>query len=133
MAQERQGAAKVIAQEGESVQVEHRGERLTVPMRGFPPGFKLRPGGRVILFDEPSGPVARPLVRPTRARLPREAVETRGALVIDDQHLEIQESTVVDERQPGRGAPPSDEYDLWIVERAEGEPTDQVIAVRRRI
>ena len=35
MAKERNGAAKVIAQDGTRLQVEHKGERLTVPMQGW--------------------------------------------------------------------------------------------------
>ena len=55
MAHERDGAATVISQEGDRIQVQHRGETLTVSMGGFPDGFKLNPGSRVILADEPSG------------------------------------------------------------------------------
>jgi hypothetical protein len=132
MAQERSGAAKVISQEGERVQVEHRGDRLTVPMRGFPPGFKLRPGRRVILRDEEGGPVARPLVRAIRSRLSPEEVAARGPVEAEGRRLEMQESTVVDEREPGAEVRPDQEYDVWVVERAEGDPAEQVIAARRR-
>ena len=131
MAQERDGAAIVISQEGERLQVEHKGVRLTVPMRGFPPGFKLRPGRRVILFDEPNGPVARPLVRMVTSRLAREAVEKRVAIEVEGQRLEMQASTVVDESQPRREDRTSEEFSVWIVERGAGDPVDQVIAVRR--
>jgi hypothetical protein len=167
MAQERAGAATVIAQEGESVQLDYNGKSLTVPMRGFPPGFKLAPGRRVILIDEPTGPVARPLVRAITSTQLREALGRQSVIATDDptgpvgraitptqlreawgkrsvlEHegrlLELQEATVFDEPQPGdadRAAgdeePGSEDYELWIVERAEGDPTDQVIAVRRR-
>jgi hypothetical protein len=129
--QERDGAAKVTAQERDRLQVEHRGERLTVPMAGFPPGFRLRPGGSVILVDEPTGTVARPLVRATVARLPRAEVERRGTVESEGRRLELQEATVLEEiDRPG--APATDEYEIWIVERAEREPTEQVIAARRR-
>ena len=140
MAQERAGAATVIAQEGDGVRVDYNGQWLTVPMRGFPPGFKLLPGRRVILFDEPTGPVARPLVRAMTSRQPREAVGSPGVLQHEGRSLELQDRTAFDEPQPGGEARASEEtrasgdedYDLWIVERAEGDPTDQVIAVRRR-
>lgn len=131
-AKERNGAAKVITQEGTRLQVEHKGERLTVPMRGFPPGFTLRPGARVVLYDESSGPVARPLVRAVRSRIRREDVEKRGALEIEGRRLEMQDSTVLEEAQPRGEERPSDEYEVWIVERAEGDATEQVIAARRR-
>lgn len=132
MAKERNGAAKVIAQEGTRLQVEHKGERLTVPMQGFPPGFTLRPGERVILNDESSGLVARPLVRAVRSRIQREDVQKRGALEIGGRRLEMQASTVVEEQSPRGEARASDEYDVWIVEGAEGDATQQVIAARRR-
>jgi hypothetical protein len=75
----------------------------------------------------------------------REAVGSRGVLQHEGRSLELQEGTVVDEAQPGgevmgfAGRAPGqarasedEDYDLWIVERAEGDPTDQVIAVGRR-
>jgi len=132
MAQERNGAATVVAQEGNQVRIEHRGKHLTIPMKGFPPGFRLRPGGRVILVDEPSGLVARPLVRAIRSRVKREVLQARGAVEIEGRRLEMQQSTILDEAQPKSEERPSEEYFLWVVERGAGEPPDQVIAARRR-
>jgi hypothetical protein len=132
MAQERNRPATVISQDGERIEIEHDGQRLTVRMRGFPPGFTLRAGSRVILVDEPSGPVARPLVRAFVSRQPREVVERRGTLEHEGRRLELQASTVIDEpRAPGQEHG-TGTYEVWIVERAEPAPTDQVIAVRRR-
>jgi hypothetical protein len=134
MSQERAGAATVIAQEGDRVQVDHNGKWLTVPMRGFPDGFKLVPGRLVVLFDEPTGPVARPLVRVVRA-VPSgqlgEGGDRPGVLEHEGRRLEMQEGTVFDEPQPGVEARASEDNDVWIVERAGGDPADQVIAVRR--
>jgi hypothetical protein len=48
--------ATVSAQEGDHVSV-------SIPVAGFPPGFQLRPGERVVLATDDSGLVARPLVR----------------------------------------------------------------------
>jgi hypothetical protein len=67
MSKERSGAATVVSQEGDEVQVEHGDDKLTARMVGFPPGFRLRPGERVILRDEASGVTARPLVVACRA------------------------------------------------------------------
>jgi hypothetical protein len=131
MAQERNRAATVITQEGEQLRVEHEGKQLTVRMRGFPDGFRLRPGGRVILFDEPSGPVARPLVRAVRSRAARETLQRRGTVEVEGRRLEMQESTIVEEPRP-TAEEPADEYVLWVVERGAGEAGDQVIAARRR-
>ena len=132
MAQERNGAANIIAQHGERVQVEHGGQQLTVPMRGFPPGFQLRPGARVILLDEASGPVARPLVRALTFRLPREAVQRRGGLEAEGRRLEMQPSTLLEERAASGDEGTTAEYEVWVVERADSDPVEQVMAVRRR-
>jgi hypothetical protein len=132
MAKERDGAARVIAQEGSRLQVEHRGERLTVPMQGFPPGFVLRPGARVILRDETPGPVARPLVRAILSSLPPQALESRAQLDVAGRRLEMQEGTLVEEGPRRPDARPSDQYEVWLVEGQEGDPAQQVIAVRRR-
>lgn len=129
MAKERAGAANVVAQEQERVQVEHRGDRLTVPLKGFPPGFVLRPGSRVILVDEPSGPVARPLVRALRQRLRRADVERRGPLDVQGRRVELQPGTVLDEIGPPGETRAEDDYEVWVVEGAD--PAAQVIAARR--
>lgn len=131
MTQERKGAATVIAQEESRVEVEYEGEHLTVPLVGFPPDFRLRPGERVILVDEPTGPVARPLVRAIVSRLPDEAREQRGEVEIEGRRLVMQSSTVLepDVREEGR---PSEEHVLWIIEPGEAEGPDQVVAARRR-
>lgn len=129
MAKERNGAAKVIAQEGTRLQVEHKGERLTVPMQGFPPGFTLRPGARVVLYDESSGPVARPLVRAVRSRIQPEALKKRGGLEVGGRRLEMQPSTVIEETSPRGEERAPDEYEIWIV---EGDGAEQVIAARPR-
>lgn len=132
MVQERAGTAAVIAQEGERIQVDYNGERLTVPMRGFPPGFEVHPGSRVILVDEPTGPVARPLVRAITSNQRREAVGRRLALEHGGRRLELQEGTVIDQPYAAEEEQASAEFDLWVLERTEGDPTDQVIAGRRR-
>jgi len=121
-----------MSQDGERVQVDHRGKRLTVPMRGFPPGFTLRPGARVILYEEPSGPVARPLVRAVRSRVRPQDIAARGEIEVAERRLEMQANTIVEEAPPQPNEPPSDEYEVWFVERADGDAADQVIAARRR-
>ena len=132
MTRERAGAATVIAQEGGRIEVDYKGERLTVPMRGFPPSFKVHPGSRVILVDEPTGPVARPLVRAITSNQRREAVGRRLALRHEGRRLELQEGTIFDEPYAADEERASEEYDLWILERADGDSTEQVIAGRRR-
>jgi hypothetical protein len=130
MAQERDRAARVVSQTGDRVEVDHQGRRLTMLMRGFPAGFTLQPGSRVIVYDEPSGPVARPLVRAVVSRVRPEEIQARGRLAVADRRLEMQASTIVAEPPLRAGARPSDEYEIWYVDRADGEAVDQVIAVR---
>lgn len=131
MAQERNGAATVIEQQGARVRVEYQGERIMVPMVGFPPTFKLRPGERVILVDQPSGPIARPLVRAISSRIPQQALERGREFEIEGQRLVIQESTVVYEPEPSKEQRPTEEHVLWFVDPGEAEGPNQVIAIRR--
>ena len=132
MPKEKNGAARVIAQEGSRVQVEHKGGSLTVPMQGFPPGFTLRPGSRVILYEEASGLSARPLTRAIRSRVQRADLQKRGTLEVGGRRVEMQASTVVEDAAPegARGERAADDYEVWIVEGPEGEATPQVIAAR---
>jgi len=132
MPKEKNGAARVIAQDGTHVQVEHKGGSLTVPMQGFPPGFTLRPGSRVILYEEASGLSARPLTRAFRTRIQPAELRKRGTLEAGGRRVEMQANTVLDDTAPeaagARAAP--DDYEVWIVEGGEGEATAQVIAAR---
>ena len=131
MPKEREGSGTVVAQRGDRLDVDYRGQRLTVPMKGFPPGFELLPQSRVILVDEPSGTVARPLVRLIRSELAASDVEKHGALNVRGRALQMQSNTVVSET-PAQGDSRPGEYEVWVVERADDEEANQVIAVRRR-
>ena len=111
----------VAGQDGSNVLV-------SVPMVGFPEGFELPPGARVMLVNTPSGPAARPLVRATRTTVPREALEGRDELELDDRRAVLQDATVVGEQPQVEGA--GDEDVVWLVESGEEKDPDQVIAVR---
>jgi hypothetical protein len=132
MPTERDGAAIVIAQDGERVQVEHRGERLAAAMKGFPEGFRLNPGTRVILVDEPEGPVAMPLVRVIVSRLPPVAVQESILLDVEGRRLEMQVSTLLGALKRREAASPSDDFVFWILERNDSQQVDQVMAIDRR-
>lgn len=129
MSQERAGAATVVAQEGNVVHVDHAGQRLTADMVGFPPGFTLRPGARVVLRDEPSGVTARPLVRAVRSSVNRETVEAERRVTVGDRELALEDATLVDDEPPSAAAG-GEETTLWVVESAAEGP-EQVVAVRR--
>jgi hypothetical protein len=111
----------VVGQEGQSVLV-------AIPMVGFPEGFQLAPGARVVLVRTRSGLAARPLSRAVRVRVPPEVLERRaGANLVDGK--ELQEATVVGEQAPVEGAP--DEDLVWVVDSGDAEGPQQVIAIRR--
>lgn len=129
---ERDSAALVVGQEGDLVQVEHRGERLSIPMKGFPPDFKLQKGNRVILVDEPSGTVARPLVRVILTAIAPEAIAKGEPVEVEGRQLEIQQATIFEERRGAAQARRGDQYVAWVlVEDAGRDRSDQVVALRR--
>lgn len=111
----------VVGQDGSNVLV-------SVPLVGFPEGFQLPPGARVMLVDTPSGPAAKPLVRATRTTVPRAALEKREELELDEGQAVLQDATVVGEQPRVEGA--GDEDVVWLVESGDPKDPDQVIAVR---
>jgi hypothetical protein len=125
MAKEQQGevghVVSVVRQEGQT-------SLVAVPMVGFPEGFQLAPGARVVLVSTPSGPAVRPLVRAMRAEVPRDVLETRGELTVGDRRMTLQDATVIGE-QP-RAEESSDEDLVWVVDSTDKEGPEQVIAVR---
>lgn len=94
---------------------------VTLPLVGFPPGFRLRPGDRVVVAqDDESRLVVRPLVRAvTVQERPDESVEQ---LVAEGQTFTLGAGAVREEH----GEPP---YSVWVVDNATGE-RGQVIAFR---
>jgi hypothetical protein len=127
MAQERDHAATVISQEGDRLLVEHGGRRIAAAMRGFPAGFRLAPGARVILRDESDGVAARPLVRTVEADLASPALHATARLEVGAQTLEVQQTTIVD-RSAAPSAGPR-RHVLWVIEHGDIEP-GQVVATR---
>ena len=94
---------------------------VTLPLVGFPPGFRLRPGDRVVVAqDDESRLVVRPLVRAvTVQERPDESVEQ---LVVEGQMFTLAAGAAREEH----GEPP---YSVWVVDNATGE-RGQVIAFR---
>ena len=114
----------VVGQEGAAALV-------ALPMVGFPDGFQLTPGARVVLVTRPSGPAVRPLVRAIRtAEVPADPLQEGAELALGGGPKVLQEATVVDE-QPAVGAERPGENVVWVVESAGAEGPEQVIAVRR--
>lgn len=94
---------------------------VSLPMAGFPPGFELRPGDRVVLVLDENGPVVRPLVRAVTVQEPPS--ESGEQLMAGGQTFALQSATI---REDEGGGPP---YTVWVVDRAEGDQ-GQVIAFR---
>jgi hypothetical protein len=117
---------------GESGQVtevtQQEGKRvlLSVPMVGFPPGFKLRPGERVVLVQDEKGPAVRPLVYTVTVDDLSE--ESAGTLKAGRRNFAVQKSTVRDEgtSEEGGGGP----YEVFVVDRGKAKGPEQVIAIR---
>lgn len=129
MTRERSGSATVVSQEGTQLRVSYRDQQLTARMLGFPPGFKLRPGERVILADEPSGLTARPLVRVIRRGVRREALERDRQADLAGEQVAMQEGTAV-ALEPEQAPRRPDWATIWIVEPGDAKGPQQVIAAR---
>jgi hypothetical protein len=119
------GKSRDEGQEGHVVTVtEQKGQSVlvAVPMVGFPDGFQLAPGARVVLVSTPSGPAARPLVRAVPGAAPPESDADDGSRVTQD-------ATEVGEQPSVEGSPSEDV--VWVVDSVGAEGPEQVIAVRR--
>jgi hypothetical protein len=125
--------ARSQGEEGRVVSVtgqEGQNALVAVPMVGFPEGFQLPPGARVVLVYTPSGPAVRPLARAIPARVPPEALDQRGEVPIGPGRRGVmQDATVVGEQPSTERA--RDEDVVWVVDSADPEAPDHVIAVRR--
>jgi hypothetical protein len=125
--------ARSQGEEGHVVSVtgqEGQNALVAVPMAGFPEGFQLPPGARVVLVRGPSGPAVRPLARAISGRVPPEAVEQRGEVPTGlGRRARMQDATVVGEQPSTERA--GDEDVVWVVESTDPDAPDQVIAVRR--
>ena len=118
-------------QEGHVVTVEKQEGQsalVAVPMVGFPDGFQLAPGSRVVLVSTPSGAAVRPLVRAIRATVPRDAQDHLDEPIAGGGRRVLQEATEVGDQPSVKGS--SNEDVLWVVESSDADGPEQVIAVR---
>src|SRR5688572_19361948 len=118
MPNERNSTARVLSQEDDNLQVDYNGERLTVPMKGFPPEFKLQKGSRVIIYDDPAGTVARRLARFAVAKLSPEAVVKGGPLQVEGRRLQTGPAIGLDRRAVETERERGDQYVLWAIEES---------------
>lgn len=115
MAGEAGRVLEVIQQDGDQVTVK-------VPMRGFPPGFTIRPGARVVLMNDDDGPTVRPLVRAVEA----DNVEIQGEEVAaSNKRFALQESTIRN-TDPGAGTRPV----VFVLDQGSSTEPEQVLSIR---
>lgn len=107
-----------VGQVTEVVRQEDGRVTVSLPMVGFPPGFELAPGDRVLVVQDDNGPAVRPLVRALTVQ--ERPVESDDGLEAGGQRFAMQPAAVRDE---GDGP-----YRVWVVDRADGEQ-GQVIAI----
>ena len=101
--------------------VQQQGDKVTVavPMAGFPAGFQLQAGDRVVLVNEASGVVARPLVHFQEA--------AAGAANLAALRMTPQ---AVGADKLGAAAPAGN-VGVWTIESSAGGPA-RVVAVREK-
>lgn len=106
--------ARIERQEGDRVLV-------SLPLVGFPDGYMLRPGARVVVVFDEDGPAVRPAVDivPIGDSAPD---ATGGTLTARGRRLEVPANIVRDESGNG-------EYIAFVIGGDEGE---QVVAIRRQ-
>jgi hypothetical protein len=118
-------------QEGHVVTVakqEGQNALVAVPMVGFPDGFQLAPGARVVLVSTPSGAAVRPLVRAIAATVPQDALDNRDEPIDGGGRRVLQDATEVGDQPSAKGS--SNEDVLWVVESSDAGGPEQVIAIR---
>ncbi|HET8775477.1 MAG TPA: hypothetical protein VFP80_16875 [Thermoanaerobaculia bacterium] len=93
---------------------------LSVPMEGFPDGFQLRAGDRVVLVQGETGPAVRPL---TRAYPVDRTDEKDGLLRTADHEFYVQAATV-------RSRSQDQQHMVFSVPNDRGEP-EQLLSIRR--
>jgi hypothetical protein len=121
----------MAGEQGATVTVVQREERvlISVPLVGFPAGFQLRAGERVVLVTDASGPAVRPLVHSAVVDASIQDLSTRGALTLDGHSYALQSSTVFGDPTPAHAAAPRGCV-VWVVDSSAADGPRRVIAVR---
>ena len=123
------GVATVVRQEDNRVLVRDEDRReTTLPLVGFPRGFKLHPGQRVAVIREQSGLVARPLVVSRTGRATPQDVAS-GAVEVAGPSAVLQPASVRGEVSPG-DRPVPDQFDVFVVDHGSADGPRQIIAIR---
>jgi hypothetical protein len=101
--------------------IQQQGDKVTVavPLVGFPPGFQLQPGDRVILVNEAAGVVARPLVH----------FQEGAASAANLAALQIAPQAIGSDKLGA--ARPAGNVGVWTIE-SSAAGTARVVAVREK-
>jgi hypothetical protein len=99
---------------------------ISIPLVGFPPGFQLRPGERVMVMVEDSGLAARPLVEVAYVSERPEDLAQRGQVDINGQRHTLQSATVTVKSDPTK--PPG--AVVFAVDSGSAQGPKQIIAMR---
>src|SRR3954451_20269984 len=104
----------------------HENDRVLVslPLVGFPDGFKLRPGDKVVVVHDENGPAVRPLVRPVDLGDAAPKAVVGGTLSSEGKRFEVPATIVRDDHGSGG-------YVAFVIAH-EGEDSEQVVAIRRQ-
>ncbi len=120
--------AVVGRHEGDVVYV--AGRQDPIPISGFPAGWQLQPGDKVVLTSEPNSrrTVAMPLASWHIANLDSRAVRSGSRLVINDLAYDLPfESAVTTDGGEGN---PTQRYGFFVVDRSTYNTTPRIIAIR---
>lgn len=109
------------------VQCDNDSVLVSLPMRGFPPGFRLRAGEKVMVMVEGTELVARPLVEMFVVSESSEELTAQQMVNINGQSQLLQTATVSDRSgKPNQGAL------VFTIDPGSASGPKQIVAVRPR-
>src|SRR2546426_801942 len=100
---------------------------VSIPMVGFPPGFQLRPGEKVMVMVEGSDLVARPLVEMAVVNESVEDLAASGKIDISGRPHVLQPATAL-----GKSDHPKQGAVVFVVDPGSAPGPKQIVAARPR-
>jgi hypothetical protein len=115
MAGEHGQITSIMRQEGDRVLV-------SLPLVGFPPGYTLRPGSRVVVVFDENGPAVRPAVEPVPVGNSAPQISA-NSLTASGRSFDVPANIVRDDSGSG-------DYVAFVI--GGGDDGEQVVALRRQ-
>jgi hypothetical protein len=109
------------------IQCDNESVLVSLPMKGFPPGFQLRVGERVMVMLEGSEFVARPLVEMAIVNESTEDLRAKRVITINGQPHMLQAATAAD-----KSAMPNQGSLIFIIDAGSAGGPRQIMAMRPR-